>query len=198
MSKKNTIIGSLIVVMLIATIVLVINSKSKSEEVAEKIIDIEFTAYPAVKKPTEDVNPDLGVVHICTINDTLLLEKIEIYGEYEIPVRTFTVNKYLNAIGNEYNRHKFLVEKMDLIKKGEIEFTDEEVTKIQTELSYLYQTIQTESFTTGRFSLTLDKLKTNIMPGDIVPIMAKIYLVHNDTPVTISKTLNIELLTGGL
>jgi len=138
-------------------------------------------------EPSTKTMAQVAIAHTCEVNDELILEKVEIYGESETPVKVFEVNKTLNSI---FEKQKRLDELVKLLETG----TEDEAKykEIGQEAAELAAEMRAESFSTGFFTLDLRQIKQSLMVGDKITIIARATLIHNGNLLTLERNVTAE------
>jgi hypothetical protein len=150
----------------------------------------EFEGGGITREPATETVVQIGIAHTCMFNDELMLEKVEIYGESGIPVKSLAVNRTLNSIFWK----KILLE--PLVKLVAIPIAGFVFYPVAGEL---YEEVRAEVFSTGYYTIDLRQIKQPLTYGDI-PIIAKATLIHNGKRVTLERELIVEYqvsLLGG-
>lgn len=145
-----------------------------------------FRGGGITREPATETLVQISIRHTCVFNDELILEKVEICGESEIPVKSFAVNMTLNSVSGKLK----LLEALSILRllvgwiPGAYERVMEEGAKLAAEM-------RGESFSTGYFTIDLRQIKQPLTYGDI-PIIAKATLIHNGERVTLERELIVE------
>jgi hypothetical protein len=150
-------------------------------------IAFEFIGGGVTCEPATETMVQIAIAHTCEVNDELILEKVEIYGEGETPVKVFEVNKTLNSVSGKQKRLDELVELLESGMEDEAKYEE-----IGQEAAKLAQEMRDESFSTGYFTLDLRQLKQSLMVGDKIPIIARATLIHNGNLLTLERNVTAE------
>jgi hypothetical protein len=135
------------------------------------------------REPATETLVQISVVHTCAFNDELILEKVEIYGESEIPAKSFAVNMTLNSVSG-----KLRVLDVLLVLQRLFPFAFYGAGPKAAELA---AEIRAESFSAGYFTIDLRQIKQPLTTGDI-PIIAKATLIHNGERVTLEREVIVK------
>jgi len=141
-----------------------------------------FTGGGITREPATETLVQVSITHTCQVDDELILEKVEIYGESDIPVETFDVNGTLESVADSYDQLRLLSEEF---QSG----PDEEVL---WQAAPLAQEIRSKSFSTKYFTLDLNDLKQPLTVGDRVPIVAKATFLHHGEALVMERNLSVE------
>jgi hypothetical protein len=145
-----------------------------------------FSGGGITREPSTETLVQVYILHTSEVNDELFLKKVEVYGEDEIPVKTFDFNKTLESVADSYDQLKSLSEKLGSAP-------DE---AIGTQAAALSQEIRSKSFSTEYFNLDLHDLRQPLTLGDRIPITAKATFIHHGEPLVIERSLLVEYQPG--
>jgi hypothetical protein len=146
------------------------------------------------QEPATETQVQISVGHTCMFNDELVLEKVEIYGESEIPVKSLAVNMTLNSVSG-----KLVLLDALLILRLVVGWIPGAYERIMQEAAKLAEEIRTESFSTGYFTIDLRQIKQPLTYGNIT-IIAKATLIHNGKRLTLEREVIVKYqvsLLGG-
>ncbi len=146
-----------------------------------------FTGGGITREPATETLVQISITHTCVFNDELILKKVEIYGESEIPVKSFAVNMTLNSVfwkKMPLDALRMLIERipivgyviLTMVSQGAAELADE---------------IRAESFSTGYFTIDLRQIKQPLTYGEI-SIIAKATLIHNGERLTLEREVIVR------
>lgn len=133
-----------------------------------------FYGGGTTQEPATETQVQVAIAHMCEVNDELVLETVEIYGESEIPVKSFAVNMTLNSVFWKNRLLDALVKLWLYPLAGK-----------------LAEQIRAKSFSTGYFTIDLRQIKQPLTTGDI-PIIAKATLIHNGERVTLEREVIVK------
>ena len=190
LAKRNWLSVRLVVIAAVAVVMIVSSMACQQESVGINESDgILFGFYGGgiTREPATETLVQISIAHTCEVNDELILEKVEIYGESEIPVKSFAANMTLNSI---FEKKKRLDELLQLANTTTVAGEYEEILKEAAELA---KEIRAESFSTAYFTIDLRQIKQSLTVGDI-PIIAKATLIHNGKRLTLEREVIVEYL----
>ncbi len=180
------------------------------DESAEGIIIGFFGPDMFIK--SEKISPWISVVHTCLVDDDLILEKVEIYGENQEPVFSVPINKFLKAMGTELEHFRGLMKEAEFKRKEidkltkskpnerseahkkEIAILMNNYRKFIMEAQPLYKRIYSEFHFPVDLKELKDPEKRPIVVNDKIPITAKIFFSHNGQSVILTKTIISECI----
>jgi len=140
-----------------------------------------FTGGGITREPAIETLVQIAVMHTCAFNDELVLEKVEIYGESEVPVKSFAVDMTLSSV---FWKLRLLDAFRILLRLFPVAFVGEKAAKLAAE-------IRAESFVTGYFTIDLRQMKQPLTYGEI-PIIAKATLIHNGERLTLEREVIVR------
>jgi len=182
LAKRNWISVQLVVIVAVAAIMIV--SSMSCQQGSDGIL-FGFYGGGTTREPATETLVQISVAHTCAVNDELILEKVEIYGESEIPVKSFVVNMTLNSIFEKQKR-------LDELLKQQANATDAaEYKRIGQEAAELAEEMRAESFSTAYFAIDLRQMKQPLTYGEI-PIIAKATLIHNGKRLTLERVVIVK------
>ena len=188
LAKKNRLPVRLVVIAAVAVVMIVPSMACQQESDGINESDgilFGFSGGGITREPATETLVQISIMHTCEVNDELVLEKVEIYGESEIPVKSFAVNETLNSIFEKQKR-------LDELLKQQANAIDEaEYKRIGEEAAALAEEMRAESFSTGYFTIDLKQIKQPLTYGDI-PIIAKATLIHNGKRLTLERVVIVE------
>jgi len=216
---KNSIAVKSLIFFILINLVFFIEGEARSRdqlieltgnESAEGIIVGFFGPDRFIK--SEKISPWISVVHSCFTNDDLILEKVEIYGETQEPIIATFINKSLKAMGKEVKQFRELMNEAEL-KRKEIdklaysklsersEYEEKEIAtliekyrKFIIETQPLYEGIYSEFYFPIDLKELKDPKKGCLVAGDRIPITAKIFFIHKNKSVIVTKTIVSECI----
>jgi hypothetical protein len=139
------------------------------------------------REPATETMVQVSIMHTCAFDDGLILEKVEIYGESEIPVKSFAVNMTLNSVFWKkipLDALGMLIERIPIVGYVILTMVGQEAAKLAA-------AIRAESFSTGYFTIDLRQIKQPLTSGNIT-VVAKATLVHNGERVTLEREVIVE------
>ena len=171
-----------VVVVVVAAIVAVIIVSLLTYQRGSDGILFGFYGGGTTREPATETLVQVSIMHTCVFNDELILEKVEIYGESEIPVKSLAVNMTLNSVSGKM----ILLDVLYILRwiPGATE-------RIMQEGAKLGEEIRAESFSTGYFTIDLRQIKQPLTYGEI-PIIAKATLIHNGKRLTLEREVIVE------
>lgn len=147
-----------------------------------------FRGGGTTREPATETQVQISVMHTCAFNDELVLEKVEIYGESEIPVKSLAVNMTLDSVFWKkipLDALRMLMERIPIVGYMVLAVVSpQEAAKLAAE-------IRAESFSTGYFVINLTQIKQPLTYGEI-PIIAKATLIHNGERLTLEREVIVE------
>ena len=147
-----------------------------------------FRGGGTTREPATGTQVQVSVMHTCVFNDELVLEKVEIYGESEIPVKSLAVNMTLNSVfwkKMPLDALLMLIERIPVVGYVILAMVSPQ------EAARLAAEIRAESFSTGYFAINLTQIKQPLTSGSIT-IIAKATLIHNGERLTLEKEVIVE------
>ena len=169
----------------VAVVMIVPSMTCQQEQQGPDGIIFGFYGGGTTREPATETMVQIAIAHMCEVNDELVLEKVEIYGESEIPVKSFAVNKTLNSV---FEKQKRLDELLQLANTTTVAG---EYERIMQEAAELAEEIRAESFSTAYFTIDLRQIKQSLTVG-YIPIIAKATLFHNGKRLTLERELIVE------
>ncbi len=156
---------------------------------------------------SEKISPWISVAHSCLVDDNLILEKVEIYGEIQEPAFSVPINKSLRAMGMELEQFRELMKEAE-VKKGKLDKLTESKPSERSEAqkkevtilmnNYRKSVIETQPlykkiYSEFHFPVDLKELKNPekgpVVVGDKIPITAKIFFSHKGQSIILTKTI---------
>ena len=144
-------------------------------------IHFVFTGGGITREPATETLVQISIMHTCVFNDELILEKVEIYGESEVPVKSFAVNRTLDSISGKL---RLLDAFRILLRLFPVAFVGEKAAQLAAEM-------RAESFVTGYFTVDLRQIEQPLTYAEI-PIMAKATLIHNGERLTLEREVIVK------
>ncbi|HUW45964.1 MAG TPA: hypothetical protein VMW50_09250 [Dehalococcoidia bacterium] len=178
--KRNWLSVRLVVVAAVAA-VMIVSCIIACQQGPDGIL-FGFYGGGTTREPATETLVQISVAHTCVFDDELILEKVEIYGESEIPVKSLAVNMTLNSVSGKL----ILLDALYILRwiPGASE-------RIMQEGAKLAREIRAESFSTGYFTIDLRQIKQPLTYGEI-PIIAKATLIHNGKRLTLEREVIVK------
>jgi len=176
-SVRLILVAALAILMIVSSVVAYQQGQHESDGIFFLFYGGGYTQEPATGTLVE-----IDIAHTCVFNDELILEKVEIYGESEIPVKSLAVNMTLNSVFWELK----LLDALSILRW--IPGAYEIIAKAGAKLA---QETRAESFSTGYFTIDLRQIKQPLTTGDI-PIIARATLIHNGKRLTLEREVIVE------
>ncbi len=189
-AKINWFLVGLVIAVVVASIAVVTIVPSiacQQEQWGSDGILFGFYGGGITREPATETLVQISVAHTCVFNDELILEKVEIYGESEIPVKSLAVNMTLTSVSGKLIRLDGL-----LILQQLVLWIPGAYLRIMQEGAKLAEEIRAESFSTGYFTIDLRQIKKPPNVGDIIPIVAKATLIHNGKRLTLERVVIVK------
>ena len=171
----------LVAAVAILMIVIVPSMACQEEQWGSDGIFFGFYGGGTTREPATETQVQISIMHTCAFNDELVLEKVEIYGESEIPVKSFAVNMTLNSVAG----------KLRLLDAFRILLRLFPVASVFKKAAELAAEMRAESFVTGYFTVDLRQIEQPLTYGEI-PIMAKATLIHNGERLTLEREVIVK------
>jgi len=187
-AKRNRLSVRLVVVAAVAILMIVIVPfvSCQREHWGSDGIFFGFYGGGTTREPATGTQVQIAVAHTCVFNDELILEKVEIYGESEIPAQSWAVNMTLNSMSG-----KLILLDALLILRLVVAWIPGAYERIMQEGAELGKEMRAESFSTGYFTIDLRQIKQPLTYGEI-PIIAKATLIHNGKRLTLEREVIVE------
>jgi hypothetical protein len=189
-AKRNRLSVRLILVAALAIVMIVPSMACQQEQWGSGGILFGFYGGGTTREPATETLVQISIAHTCMFNDELILEKVEIYGESEIPAKSFAVNMTLNSVSGKLIRLDAL-----LILRLVVVWIPGAYERIMQEGAKIAEEMRAESFSTGYFTIDLRQIKQPLTYGEI-PIIAKATLIHNGERVTLEREVIVKYLSS--
>jgi hypothetical protein len=169
--------------LILAIAVAIIAASAACQQQGADGILFGFSGGGTTQAPATETLIQVSVSNTGASGDKLVLEKVEIYGASETPVKSFAVNMTLNSVSGKLR----LLDVLQLLWR----LFPFAYRMIGEKAADLAAEIRAESFSTGYFAVDLRQIRQPLTPGDI-PIIAKVTLIHDGKRTTLEKEVMVE------